>query len=149
MKRSTGMTLIELLVALAVVGILAALSYPSYQRYAVRAKRLQAQAALFELMQQQERYFSIHNSYIAFSSSSSEPQAQRFKWWSGRTAADSAYELRGAACESLDIGSCIELTALPGTGEVDRRFQDAECGVLSLSSNGRRQASGSAPACWP
>jgi type IV pilus assembly protein PilE len=101
------------------------------------------------LMQQQERYFSENNTYLAFAAGASDPAARRFQWWSGSSAASSAYELAGQACEGQAIAACIELRATPGTEKVDSHFRDAACGSLSLSSDGTHKAGGRAEHCWP
>lgn len=149
MTPPSGFTLIELMVALVIASILAAIAYPSFHRYVVRSKRTQAQAVLLELMQQQERYFSQNNTYLAFSAGASASEQQSFKWWSGNSAADSAYEIDGAPCEGLSIGQCVTLRATPGTAMVDAHFRDDDCGVLSMRSTGLRTASGRDPRCWP
>ena len=145
-----GFSLIELLSALAIMSLLLALAMPAYHGHVVRAKRVQGQAALLRLMQQQERYYSQNNRYLAFSSASPAPQAQQFPWWSGEGgAASSAYEIEALACPGLTIGQCVLLRATPGTSKVDAQFQDADCGVLSLNSTGQRGSSGTASHCWP
>lgn len=149
MRRSAGFTLIEVLIVLAIVAVLAAISYPSYAGYITKARRIEGQIALLELMQQQERFYTQHNTYLAFSSLSGDPQEQRFKWWSGSSAAGSAYELRGRACPGLDIARCIELQATPGTDKVDAKFKDSDCGTLTLNSAGEHSSSGSSDRCWP
>jgi type IV pilus assembly protein PilE len=149
MKRTSGFTLIEVMVAAAIICILSALALPSFQRYVVKSKRAQAQATLLRLMQQQERYFSANNTYLGFSSVSTEADEKQFAWWSSENASASAYEIRGAACPGEPISQCVQLTALPGTRIVDAGFRDDECETLSLSSNGRRAASGPAERCWP
>ena len=142
-----GFSLIELLAALAIMSLLLALAVPAYHGHVVRAKRVQGQAALLRLMQQQERYYSQNNRYLAFSSAS---PAQQFPWWSGDGgAAASAYEIEALACPGLAIGQCVLLRAMPGTSKVDAQFQDADCGVLSLNSTGQRGSSGPASHCWP
>jgi type IV pilus assembly protein PilE len=144
-----GFTLIETLTVLVIMLILASMVYPGYARFVVKARRAEAQAALLELMQKQERYFTQHNRYLAFSAISSDEDAKRFKWYSGTRAASSGYELRGEACPADKIEYCILLTALPGTAMVDRNFKDPECGALTLSSRGERRAEGQAARCWP
>ena len=148
--RPPGFSLIELLSALAIMSLLLALAVPAYHGHLVRAKRVQGQAALLRLMQQQERYYSQNNHYLVFSSASPASQAQQFPWWSGDGGATgSAYEIEALACPGLAIGQCVLLRAMPGTSKVDAQFQDADCGVLSLSSTGQRGSSGPASRCWP
>ena len=146
-------SLIELLATLAIVSLLLALALPAYHGHIVRAKRVQGQAALLRLMQQQERYYTQNNHYLAFSSASPAQQGQQFPWWSGdgpaSGAAGSAYEIEALACPESTIAQCVLLRAMPGTPKVDARFRDAECGVLSLSSTGQRGSSGPARRCWP
>ena len=68
MKRSNkkGFTLIEMMITVAIVGILAAVALPSYRRYVIRAARVAAQAEMLELASLQEKIFLNSNSY-AFS----------------------------------------------------------------------------------
>jgi type IV pilus assembly protein PilE len=143
-----GFTLVELMVVLAVLGILAALAYPNYCQHVVRTRRTEAQVALQALMQQQERYFTQHNRYIAFGAAAAVPDAQRFRWWSGSSAATSAYEIEGKACDGEDIADCVQLVATPGTARVDSTFRDAQCERLILTSTGLHLASGPATRCW-
>ena len=149
MRRRAGFSLIEVMTVLAIVCILGALTVPALQRYVIRCKRTQAQGALQQLMQQQERYYSHHNTYLEFSASSTAAAEKAFKWWSGDTAPASAYEMRAAACSGQALTDCIELTAIPGTANVDSHFADAACGTLTLASDGGHGASGAAADCWP
>jgi len=63
MRRSSGFTLIELMVALAVVAILTAIAFRSYQRYIQRGIRAQGQVFLMDLSQRQEQFFLDQRSY--------------------------------------------------------------------------------------
>lgn len=61
--RQSGFTLIELMVTVAIVGILAAIGYPSYRAYIARGHRADAKAVLLENAQFLERNFTEANKY--------------------------------------------------------------------------------------
>ncbi len=63
MRRASGFTLMELMIALAVVAILVAIAYPSYVESIRKSRRTEAKTALLDLAARQERYFTTHNAY--------------------------------------------------------------------------------------
>ncbi|HEY9868787.1 MAG TPA: type IV pilin protein [Candidatus Obscuribacterales bacterium] len=65
MKTPRGFTLIELMVAVAVIGILIAVAYPSYESYIIRANRSAAQSFMLEVASRQERYMLDARTYAA------------------------------------------------------------------------------------
>ena len=65
MKQNTkGFTLIEILVVVAIIAILAAIAFPSYQEQVVKTRRADAQGALMSLSNAMERYYVQNNSYV-------------------------------------------------------------------------------------
>jgi len=155
-KRGQGFTLVEMLIVVAIMAILASVAWPGYAGYVVRTRRTEGQIALIEAMQRQERYFSRHNTYIAFSAAADDPEAAAIPWWSGATAAASAYELDADACPGRTLADCVEIRARPGTTRVDGKFRDPDCGALTLDSFGSQGAQGAQAGqggatgrCWP
>lgn len=63
--RSSGFTLIELMVAVAIVGILAGIAYPSYMEHVRKGNRAAAQAFMMEAAGAQQRYLMNNRSYAA------------------------------------------------------------------------------------
>ena len=149
MKRDAGFTLIEVMLVMVILLVLGAMAYPRYAGYISKTRRIEAQVAMIEAIQQQERYYSQNNTYVAFSSASEEPPAAGFKWWSGATAATSAYELEAAECPGRALTECVEVRATPGTAKVDARFAEPDCATLTKNTDGEQTASGSYDRCWP
>lgn len=58
-----GVSLIELMVALAILGILLAISFPSYQQHVLRSYRSEATSSLLQLANAQEQYRADHGVY--------------------------------------------------------------------------------------
>lgn len=61
--RARGFTLLELMVSVAIVGILAAIAIPSYTSYIIRGKRAAAQAEMLDIANREQQYFLSERSY--------------------------------------------------------------------------------------
>jgi type IV pilus assembly protein PilE len=65
-RRAAGFTLIEVLIAVAIVGILLAVALPSYSAYVIRARLTDAFAALGGVQLSAEQYWSNNRTYVGF-----------------------------------------------------------------------------------
>lgn len=63
--RNRGFTLMELMIAVAVVGILAAIAYPVYTKQIIKGNRASAQAYLMDVAQREQQYLLDSRSYAA------------------------------------------------------------------------------------
>ena len=62
--KQNGFSLIELLIVIAIIGILAGIAYPNYQEYVARARRADAKTVLLENAQFLERFYTQNGTYV-------------------------------------------------------------------------------------
>ena len=123
-RRQRGMTLIELLIAVAIVGILASIGYPAYTEYAVRVNRQQAMADLLNTASLLERYKAVKVSYTGAG------DKDIFNAWSpaDRPVGDKKYQIKLLVAKD---GRSYVLTAEPVSGT-----KQASDGIIYYYSNG-------------
>jgi type IV pilus assembly protein PilE len=108
-----GFTLIELMVAVAIIGILASIALPAYQQYVLRASRADAQAILMETAQYMERYFTTNNSYAdapLLSGQSPKTGTAKYNISYSVDPTATAYEVQAAPTGSQTADDCGTLT---------------------------------------
>lgn len=141
--KTKGLTLIELLIVVAIVAILGAIAYPSYQGSVQKSRRTDARAALTEIAALQEKHFFKDNAYnsdltVVYGGTASK---EGFYTLAVKTlAADT-----GCGAD----GECFELTATT-TGA---QASDTTCSVFTLTNTGLKEAEDSGAVdttsiCW-
>ncbi|HHW52396.1 type IV pilin protein [Acinetobacter towneri] len=66
-KYKQGFTLIEILIVVAIIGILAMIAYPSYTQYVIKTKRVDAQSKMMEISQKLMQYKTANGTYSGVS----------------------------------------------------------------------------------
>jgi type IV pilus assembly protein PilE len=62
-RKTSGFTLIELMITVAIVAILAAVAYPGYTQYVIRSKRSAAQAQMMDIANRQQQFLLANRNY--------------------------------------------------------------------------------------
>ena len=137
-NKSMGFTLIELMITVAIIGVLGAIAYPSYQDSVRKSRRAEGRSAMMEVLQQQERYMTQNNTYLAFADTAT---SSVFKNFSGDSKAKASYWIGSRAC-SGDIKICVEAFGTP-------KYTDPDITELTITSTGVKSCTGTKTSvCW-
>lgn len=132
-KFNKGFTLVELMIVVAIIGILAAVGYPAYTSSVKKANRADAIDSLLSLAARMEEYYMNNDTYAGATVNA----AGTGTVGSNRTS-DDLYTLSISSATAF----AYSLTATPKT-------TDSECGNLTLNSLGQKGTSaGTVDACW-
>ncbi|MBN1239360.1 MAG: prepilin-type N-terminal cleavage/methylation domain-containing protein [Gammaproteobacteria bacterium] len=142
-NRMLGVSLLELLVAVAIVGILGSIAYPSYVRYVVRANRAVAKTVLVQVADRQEQYFADNKRY-ANDLTQLGYQSNGFMVDDGgaTVAAGDPNRIYQITLSNLSAVT-FTASAAPQQAQASR---DTECQTLTLTHTGAR--GGASANCW-
>lgn len=135
LRVQRGFTLIELMIAVAILAIVMGIAIPSYTQWVIESGRADGKAQLFETAQNLERCFTRYSTYDSDECNVGD--------------GDTIESEKGKYQVTVDAdGTTFELTAAPQGGQSD----DDECASLILDSTGARRisddATGDVEDCW-
>jgi type IV pilus assembly protein PilE len=136
-NRQRGVTLMELLTVVTVLGILTSVSVPTYRDYVIRAQRTEAKSALMAQAGALERCFTRFNAY-------NDDDCPAFDELP-RTLAEGRYRLQ---FDGTETAGTFTLEAVPLGGQAE----DTDCQTLTLDQRGNRGvtdgATDTTARCW-
>ncbi|RDH82586.1 MAG: hypothetical protein DIZ80_09890 [endosymbiont of Galathealinum brachiosum] len=116
MLKHNGFTLIEVLIVVAIVGILASVVIPSYQEFVLETKRTDGKAALLDMGDRQERYYSQNNTYasstaLLYGAAGTQLSPKEFYVLTINSGDTNAFLITATAqAEQTDDTACITMT---------------------------------------
>ena len=139
-SKKNGFTLLELLIVVAIMGILASIAMPAYQNSVRRSARAEAKTELLQVASDQERYFSNFSTYVDDALALNTPVVAG----RDRTTQNGFYAISVEACGGGAITNCFLATA---TAQNDQTADS--CTTLTISDTGARGATGdTVNECW-
>lgn len=142
MKTQHGFTLIELMMVIAIVGILAAVAYPSYTQYIVKSNRSAALGFMLAVASKQEQYILDARSYATDMTALGYPDSSIPKEVKDNYAVT-------VTANNTAPPPTYTVTATP-TDTYKQLSRDTKCGTLTLDQAGNKgkSGSGSVADCW-
>jgi type IV pilus assembly protein PilE len=167
--RSTGFTLVELMVVILVAAILLSIAVPTYQSQVRKARRTDAKTVLLDLAAREEKYLSLSNAYtnspanLGYGSASSFPQLVGSGYYNvyvcvSTVAAGNAGTMSASAVACPGAAPTTGLpayvvAAIPVAGTTQAK--DSSCQYFAVDNTGSQYSSSSAgigtntnSTCW-
>jgi len=139
MRSISGYTLVELVVAMVIAAVLAAIAIPAYSNYVLQSHRTDAKTALLDLASLEERYFSVNNTYTAV--------ATNVGYTAFPQTVGSGYYQVSVAVTAPSTGTLATYT-LTATA-IGYQTKDTTCSWLSLTNAGVQTSSDTVNnSCW-
>lgn len=135
-RSHAGFTLIEVMIAVALIGVLVAIGLPSYQSYILKSYRTNAKACVVEHAQFMERIFTTNMTYIGGAAGANTLTCRT----------DGKLDTRFA----IAVGNLTANTFTVTATAIGPQLEDVRCTEFTLTENGTRGFSGTgSPAdCW-
>ncbi|PJK07587.1 pilus assembly protein PilE [Lysobacteraceae bacterium NML95-0200] len=135
LNNQAGFTLIELMIVVAIIGILAAIALPAYDRFVVKSRRSAGAACLMEMAQFAERHHTTKMSYSGLNDAALPNTACRS-------------ELAGHYAFSFQSSPTATAYTLQAVPQGVQAIKDTSCGTLRITHTGAKSASGGGSGCF-
>jgi type IV pilus assembly protein PilE len=140
-----GFSLIELMIVVAIIAIISAFAYPSYDRYVIKTKRSVAQNALLQVADRQQQFFMDNKRFAADITNLGFPANPYVIDDNGTSTVASDADAVYSLSLSNVTATTWTATAAPLNSQLSR---DTYCGSLTITQTGAKSKSGASDECW-
>lgn len=145
LRRQRGVSLLELMIVVVIVGIIASIAFPSYTQFILRAKRTAAKSVILRVADRQEQFFADNKQYAttmtALGFATNPIAIDENGGITGTTSGDRLYSV---ALGNPGGTTTFTVQATPQLSMT----RDTACGVMSMTHIGVKGNSGAATDCW-
>jgi type IV pilus assembly protein PilE len=142
-NKQQGVTLVELMIAVAIVAILAAIGYPSYSQYLLKGRRTAAQSFMYSVASKQEQVMLNRRQYFTVTDGTAA------QW------TDAKMSLPAEVTDYYTVKVTADNAATPPTFTISAepkgsQLGDTKCGTIRLKHDGTKEktGTGSVTDCW-
>jgi len=155
--NTSGFTLIELMIVVAIIGILTSIAYPSYMSSVQKSKRTGAKVIVMEIAQAQERHFSVNMQYayniatLNLGSTTYDANGYAKDYAADYKVLVTGLNSNGTLCGSGEVCITYTVSAMPKTASPQNN--DDSCKKFTLTHTGIQAAEDASTAdtssiCW-
>ncbi len=140
-SRTTGFTLIELMITVLIISVLVAIAVPSYIDKVRKSRRTEAKTVLLDLAGREERFFNTNNTYSIAAADLGYGTGGNV---TNQVVGSGYYQVSVTLTAGPPVGYTLTAAPVAGTDQA----KDTHCTLFTLLSTGQQTSTPDTTSCW-